>query len=57
MAGKAWLAEKTVRALTSQYEDVRAEIRARSPRYAALTSPQPLSLTEIQKEAGNAARV
>ncbi|HEY6401076.1 MAG TPA: CHAT domain-containing protein, partial [Blastocatellia bacterium] len=28
---------------------LRAQIRARDPRYAALTQPQPLSLTEIQR--------
>jgi tetratricopeptide (TPR) repeat protein len=42
--------ESSVSELTSQYEDVRAQIRARSPRYAALHFPQPLSLNEIQKE-------
>jgi CHAT domain-containing protein len=29
---------------------VQAQIRAESPRYAALTQPQPLSLTEIQQQ-------
>jgi CHAT domain-containing protein len=42
--------ESAVRDLTNQYQDVRAQIRARSPRYAALSFPQPLSLAEIQKE-------
>ncbi|HZS05332.1 MAG TPA: CHAT domain-containing tetratricopeptide repeat protein [Blastocatellia bacterium] len=36
--------------LTAQYNDLQAQIRARSPRYAALTQPQPLSLTEIQQQ-------
>jgi CHAT domain-containing protein len=42
--------EGAVRDLTNRYEDARAQIRARSPRYAALSFPQPLSLGEIQKE-------
>jgi CHAT domain-containing protein len=43
-------AAKDIAAITSEYEDVRAQIRARSPRYAALTQPQPLTLTEIQQQ-------
>jgi CHAT domain-containing protein len=35
--------------LTAELEQVEAQIRAASPRYAALTKPQPLSLTEIQQ--------
>src|SRR5262249_50640602 len=31
-------------------EELRAQIRARSPRYAALIQPQPLSLAEIQQQ-------
>jgi CHAT domain-containing protein/tetratricopeptide (TPR) repeat protein len=34
--------------LTNDYEQVRGEIRARSPRYAALTQPAALSLKEIR---------
>ena len=41
---------KAVTVLTSQYEDVRTEIRIRSPHYAALNFPQPLNLSEIQKQ-------
>ena len=41
---------RAVAELTSQYEDVRTEIRLRSPHYAALNFPQPLNLSEIQKE-------
>ena len=35
--------------LLSQYQEVEAEIRVNSPRYAALTQPAPLSLEEIQR--------
>lgn len=37
-------------ALSTEYDQIRAEIRQQSPRYAALTQPQPLSASEIQKE-------
>ena len=43
-------AAKEIAAITDEYEDVQAQIRARSPRYAALTQPQPLSLIEIQQQ-------
>ncbi|MEW6733030.1 MAG: CHAT domain-containing tetratricopeptide repeat protein, partial [Acidobacteriota bacterium] len=36
--------------LTEEYEQLRAEIRNASPRYAALTQPQPLSLKEVQQQ-------
>jgi CHAT domain-containing protein/Tfp pilus assembly protein PilF len=42
---------KEIAAITAEYEEIRAQIRARSPRYAALTQPQPLGLTEIQQQA------
>jgi CHAT domain-containing protein len=35
--------------VTTEYEEVRAQIRSRNPRYAALTEPQPISLKEIQQ--------
>jgi CHAT domain-containing protein/tetratricopeptide (TPR) repeat protein len=41
---------KEIAAITTEYEEVRAQIRARSPRYAALTQPQPLTLAEIQQQ-------
>jgi CHAT domain-containing protein/Tfp pilus assembly protein PilF len=41
---------KEIASLTTEYEELRAQIRARSPRYAALTQPQPLSLAEIQQQ-------
>ena len=37
-------------ALTNEYDQVLAEIRQTSPRYAALTQPQPLTLREIQSQ-------
>jgi CHAT domain-containing protein/Tfp pilus assembly protein PilF len=40
-----------IKALTTQYQNVEAEIRAKSPRYAALTQPQPLKPEEIQRQA------
>jgi CHAT domain-containing protein/Flp pilus assembly protein TadD len=36
--------------LLTEYEEVEAEIRSSSPRYAALTQPQTLSLPEIQQK-------
>lgn len=43
-------ARKEVEALLSSYRDVQAQIRTRSPRYAALTQPQPLTLKEVQEQ-------
>ncbi|HEY9433463.1 MAG TPA: CHAT domain-containing tetratricopeptide repeat protein [Blastocatellia bacterium] len=44
-------AAKEIAAITTEYEELQGQIRARSPRYAALTQPQPLSPTEIQQQA------
>ena len=41
---------KEIASLTTEYDELKAQIRARSPRYAALTQPQPLSLAEIQQQ-------
>jgi hypothetical protein len=41
--------DKEIVDLTSRYRDVEAQIRQRSPRYAALTQPAPLGLKEIQQ--------
>ena len=41
-------AEKEIDALTGDFRKVQSEIRRSSPRYAALTQPQPLSAAEIQ---------
>src|SRR5262245_46167442 len=48
---QAEAAAKEIDSITTEYEELRAQIRARSPRYAALTQPQPLSLAEIQQQA------
>jgi hypothetical protein len=37
-------------AVSTEYHEVEASIRAVSPRYAALIRPQPLTLTEIQRQ-------
>jgi CHAT domain-containing protein/Tfp pilus assembly protein PilF len=42
-------AKKEVDDLVVEYQEVEAKIRERSPGYSALTQPQPLDLTEIQK--------
>jgi CHAT domain-containing protein/tetratricopeptide (TPR) repeat protein len=48
---QADVAAKEIAAIIAEYEEIQGQIRARSPRYAALTQPQPLSLTEIQQQA------
>jgi CHAT domain-containing protein/tetratricopeptide (TPR) repeat protein len=48
---EAEAAAKEIASITAEYEQVEAQIRSHSPRYAALTQPQPLSLTEIQQQA------
>ena len=40
---------KEIAALTAQYRELEAQIRAASPRYAALTQPQPLKADQIQQ--------
>lgn len=45
---QAQAAAKEIDALTNEYEQVEAQIRETSPRYAALTQPAPLGLKEIQ---------
>jgi CHAT domain-containing protein/tetratricopeptide (TPR) repeat protein len=42
-------AKKEVEALLADFQNAEAQIRTQSPRYAALTQPQPLSLKEIQR--------
>jgi CHAT domain-containing protein len=42
--------KQEVQALESEYQDVLAAIRKNSPRYAALTQPEPLKLKQIQEE-------
>lgn len=41
---------KEIDHLTTEYDEVRAQIKSKSPRYAALTQPEPLSLHEIQQQ-------
>ena len=41
---------KEVAGLTAELQEVATRIRTTSPRYAALTAPQPLSVAEIQKQ-------
>ncbi|MCI0392469.1 MAG: tetratricopeptide repeat protein [Acidobacteria bacterium] len=43
-------AEKRVNLLIEQYQKIQTEIRRASPRYAALTQPQPITVAEIQKQ-------
>ncbi len=42
--------EKELASLLGEYRELKAQIRARNPRYAALTEPQPLGLEEIQRQ-------
>src|SRR5262249_32833729 len=46
---EAAAASKQIDALTTEYEQVQAQIRSESPRYAALTQPSLLSLQQIQQ--------
>ncbi len=47
---RAAAAEKKMNELLVEFEEIQGRIRRASPRYAALTQPQPLSLGEIQHE-------
>ena len=47
-AAQAADSTKELEALKTDYQQVEAQIRATSPRYAALTQPQPLSAEQIQ---------
>jgi CHAT domain-containing protein len=49
-AEQAAAAAREVDTLTMEYEQLQKQIREQSPRYAALTQPVPLDLTEIQKQ-------
>jgi len=49
-AEKAELLEKEISDLLDEYQALQARIRASSPRYAALTQPQPAAVEEIQKQ-------
>jgi CHAT domain-containing protein/Tfp pilus assembly protein PilF len=41
---------KDISALEDEHEQVKAELRKKSPAYAALTQPQPLDLKQIQQQ-------
>jgi tetratricopeptide (TPR) repeat protein len=41
---------KEIASIIAEYEEVAAQIRTSSPKYAALTQPQPLNLSEIQQQ-------
>jgi CHAT domain-containing protein/Tfp pilus assembly protein PilF len=43
-------ASKELELLLADYKELESQIRIKSPRYAALTQPQPLSLKEIQTQ-------
>jgi CHAT domain-containing protein/tetratricopeptide (TPR) repeat protein len=47
---KAEEADKEIRRLTIEYQQVQAQIRERNPRYATLMQPRPQNLDDIQKE-------
>jgi len=47
---QAAAAAKEIEEIRTEYQQVQAQIRSTSPRYAALTQPQPLSLKEIQEQ-------
>jgi CHAT domain-containing protein/Tfp pilus assembly protein PilF len=44
------LVARELEVLTREYESTEAQIRATSPRYAALTQPQPLDIRQIQEQ-------
>ena len=41
---------KEIASIIFEYEELQGKIRASSPKYAALTQPQPLNLSEIQQQ-------
>jgi CHAT domain-containing protein len=43
--------DKELKAIDIEYQRIEGQIRAASPRYAALTQPRPLTLAEIQRQA------
>ncbi|MDQ3257527.1 MAG: CHAT domain-containing protein, partial [Acidobacteriota bacterium] len=49
-AEQAVAIRKEIDALTAEYQQVQTQIRQKSPRYAALTQPAPLTLREIQTD-------
>ncbi|HUE80464.1 MAG TPA: CHAT domain-containing tetratricopeptide repeat protein [Pyrinomonadaceae bacterium] len=49
-AEQAAASGREIESLTGEYQRLQAQIRRTSPRYAALTQPQPLSVKEIQQQ-------
>jgi CHAT domain-containing protein/Tfp pilus assembly protein PilF len=49
-AEQATALRKEMSALEADYQQVQGDIRRRSPRYAAITQPQPLGLREVQQQ-------
>jgi CHAT domain-containing protein len=47
---EAAIAKSDLESRLTDYQDVQAEIRIKSPRYAALTQPQPLNFKKIQQQ-------
>jgi CHAT domain-containing protein len=47
---QAETAAKEIRVIAAELQQVKAQIKAASPRYAALTDPQPLKLAQIQRQ-------
>jgi CHAT domain-containing protein/tetratricopeptide (TPR) repeat protein len=47
---QASAAAREIDGLTTEYEQLQAQIRQKSPRYAALIQPAPLDLAQIQKQ-------
>jgi CHAT domain-containing protein len=41
---------KEISRLTTEYDDLESQIKAKSPRYAALVEPEPLGLKDIQQQ-------
>jgi CHAT domain-containing protein len=50
LAAEAAVLAEEVQGLSAEYDQLQAEIRSRSPRYAALTQPRPLSLDDVQQQ-------
>jgi CHAT domain-containing protein/tetratricopeptide (TPR) repeat protein len=48
---QAEAASRRIASLTAELQELKTKIRAASPRYAALTQPEPLSLKQIQEQA------
>ncbi len=47
---EAQAVDKEIDQLKNEYESIRSQLKSKSPRHAALTQPQPLSLSQIQQQ-------